>query len=141
MYVYIHTCTYGHIYIYISGTYFLLTYLIFVYVCVCVFSHTHVQVMSNSFVTPWTSPPGFSVPGISQTRILEWIAISFSMGSSKSRDQTHISCIAGGFFTTEPPGNEYKYACVYVCVYIYIYFFFFISSVQLLSHVRLFATP
>ena len=39
MYVYIHTCTYRHIYIYISGIYFLLTSLIFVYVCVCVFSH------------------------------------------------------------------------------------------------------
>ena len=36
MYVYIHTCTYRHIYIYISGIYFLLTSLIFVYVCVCV---------------------------------------------------------------------------------------------------------
>ena len=49
-------------------------------------------------------PPGSSVHGISQVRILEWVAISFSRGSSWPRNQTHISCIAGRFFTTEPPG-------------------------------------
>ena len=51
------------------------------------------------------SPPGSSVHAISQARILEWIAISFSRGSSWPRDQTHVSCLAGGFFTTEPPGK------------------------------------
>ena len=49
------------------------------------------------------SPPGFSVQEISQAIILEWVAISSFRGSSPSRDQTHISCIAGRFFTTEPP--------------------------------------
>ena len=39
------------------------------------------------------SPPGSSVHGISQTRILEWVAISFSRGSSQPRDQTHVSWI------------------------------------------------
>ena len=39
------------------------------------------------------SPPDFSVYGISQVRILEWVANSFSRGSSQPRDQTHISCI------------------------------------------------
>ena len=34
--------------------------------------------------------------GISQARILEWVAISFSRGPSRSRDQTHVSYIAGG---------------------------------------------
>ena len=48
------------------------------------------------------SPPGSSVHGISQARILEWVAISFSRGSSQPRDRTSVSCIAGGFFTTEP---------------------------------------
>ena len=37
------------------------------------------------------SPPGSPVHGILQARILEWVAISFSRGSSGSRDQTHIS--------------------------------------------------
>ena len=49
--------------------------------------------------------PGFSVHGIFQTSILEWVVISFSRGSSPPRGQTHISCIAGGFFTAEPPGK------------------------------------
>ena len=39
------------------------------------------------------SPPGFSIYGISQARILEWVAIYFSRGSSQPRDQTHVSCI------------------------------------------------
>ena len=42
--------------------------------------------------------PGSSVHGIFQARILEWVAISFSRGSSPPRDWTQISCIAGGFF-------------------------------------------
>ena len=41
------------------------------------------------------SPPGFSVHGILQARILEWVAISFSRESFQPRDQTCISCIAG----------------------------------------------
>ena len=39
------------------------------------------------------SPPGTSVHGISQGRILEWVAISSSRGSSQPRDWTHISCL------------------------------------------------
>ena len=41
---------------------------------------------------------GFTVHEILQARILEWVSIPFSRGSSQPRDQTHI-CIAGGFFT------------------------------------------
>ena len=37
--------------------------------------------------------------GILQTRILEWVAFPFARGSSQPRDQTQVSCIAGGFFT------------------------------------------
>ena len=47
------------------------------------------------------SPPGSSVHGISQARILEWVAISFSRGSSKPRDGTRVSCLTGRLFTTE----------------------------------------
>ena len=45
------------------------------------------------------SLPGSSVHGIFQARILEWIAISFSRGSSQPRDQTQVSHIVGRFFT------------------------------------------
>ena len=41
-----------------------------------------------------SSPPGSSVHGIFQARILEWVAISSSRGSSRPRDQTHVSCIS-----------------------------------------------
>ena len=51
------------------------------------------------------SPPGFSVHVIFQARILEWFAISSSRGPSPSRDWTRVSCVAGRFFTTAPPGK------------------------------------
>ena len=54
------------------------------------------------------SPPGFSVHGILQARVLEWVATPFSRGSSPPRDQASVSCgscIAGRFLTTEPPGK------------------------------------
>jgi len=59
-------------------------------------------VIAQSCLTPcgpmdW-SPPGFSVHGISQAKILEWVAIPFSRGSSQPRDRAQVSCIAGGFF-------------------------------------------
>ena len=53
------------------------------------------------------SPPGSSVHVIFQAGILEWVAISFSRGSSWSRDRTRVSCIADGFFTTAPPGKPF----------------------------------
>ena len=45
------------------------------------------------------SLPVSSVHGILQARILEWVAIPFSRGSSQTRDRTQVSSIAGGFFT------------------------------------------
>ena len=53
-------------------------------------------------------PPGSSVHGILQAKILEWGSIPFSRGSSRPRDGTWVSCMAGGFFTIwatrEAPG-------------------------------------
>ena len=45
------------------------------------------------------SPPGSSAHGILQARILQWVAIPFSRGSSLPRDWTWVSCIAGRVFT------------------------------------------
>ena len=45
------------------------------------------------------SPPGSSVHGLLQARILEWVAIPFSRGSFQPKDRAQVSCIAGGFFT------------------------------------------
>ena len=42
----------------------------------------------------------YRVNGIFQARILEWVAVPFSRGSSQPRDRTRVSCIAGRFFTS-----------------------------------------
>ena len=52
------------------------------------------------------SPPGSSVHGFLQERILAWVAMPSSRGSSWPRDRTRAFCLAGGFFTGEPPGKR-----------------------------------
>ena len=54
------------------------------------------------------TPPGSSVRGILQTRILEWVAIPFSRGSSRTRDRTLASCTAGRL-PYEPPGKPHLF--------------------------------
>ena len=56
------------------------------------------SVMSDSLRLHGLSPPGSSVHGILQARILEWVAMPFSRGSSQPRDRTQVSCVVGGFF-------------------------------------------
>ena len=51
------------------------------------------------------SPPGSSVHEISQARILEWVASSFSRGSPWPKDQTRISCIVANSLLSETPGK------------------------------------
>ena len=69
----------------------------------CMLSHfSHIWL----FVTLWTAARQAPLSmGILQARILEWVATPSSRGSSRCRDQTHVSyvsCIACGFFTTGP---------------------------------------
>ena len=75
---------------------------VFVYVCI---SYSE---LSDSCDLMDYSPPGFFVHRVPQAKILGWIVISSSRGSSQLRDRTRISCgscIADRFFTTEPLGN------------------------------------
>ena len=74
-------------------------------VCVCIHSYIHKvkMLVTQSCLTLCDSmdcsPPGSSVPGILQARILEWVAMFSSRGSSRPRDQTHVSdvsCIGKG---------------------------------------------
>ena len=70
------------------------------------------------------SLPGSSVHGILQARILEWIAIPFSVGSSQPRDPTWVSCIAGVFFTiwaTRGGPHTNTHTHIYVCTHIDVY--------------------
>ena len=66
--------------------------------CVCVCVCVHVHMFTQSCLTLCNlmdcSPPGSSVHGIFQERILERVAISYSRGSSRSRDWTWVSCIS-----------------------------------------------
>ena len=51
-------------------------------------------------------PPGSSVHGIFQARILEWVAIPFSRGSSRPRDQTQVSALQAETLPSEPPWRQ-----------------------------------
>ena len=77
--------------------------------CVCACVH----LVAPSFPTLWDpmdcSPPGSSVLGILQARILEWVAMPSSRGSSQPRDLTQLSCIAGGFFTNWATREVHEY--------------------------------
>ena len=55
--------------------------------------------VSQSYLT-LCNPMNYTVHGILQARILEWVAFPFSRGSSQPRDRTQVSHIAGGFFTS-----------------------------------------
>ena len=86
---------------------------IYVYIIMCV-------LVAQSFPTlcyPMDySPPGFSVHRILQARILEWIAIPFSRGSSLPRDRILVSCIAGRFFIVWATGRSLS-ILLYTCTY------------------------
>ena len=72
-------------------------YLFIMLLCVCAYSLSCVWL----FATPWTAVHQTPLSmRILQARILEWVALPSSRGSSQSRDWTQVSRIAGGFFTT-----------------------------------------
>ena len=67
------------------------------------------SVVSDSLRPMGCSPPSSSVHGILQARILGWVAISFSRGSSWPRDRTQVSCIAGRHFNLCTTREALKY--------------------------------
>ena len=74
---------------------------------VSVYTHAH---LCSTLCNPMNhSPPGSSVHGICQARILEWVAISFSGGNLLDPGIEPISpaspALAGRFYTTGPPGK------------------------------------
>ena len=65
--------------------------------------------MSNFFEIPMDcSLPGSSVLGIFQARMLEWVAISFFRDLPNPGIEPESPTLAGGFFTTEPPGKPHQ---------------------------------
>ena len=63
--------------------------------------------VTQSFQTLWDSKD-YTVHGILQVTILEWVAFPFSRGSSQPRDRTQVSRIAGGFFTSWTTRKAHK---------------------------------
>ena len=78
-----------------------------------VFSWPISESKSHLDVSLWKSVdctlPGSSVHGILQARILEWVTVPSSRESSQPRDQTHVSRIAGGFFTIRAAREAQKH--------------------------------
>ena len=80
-------------------------------VYIYIYTHTHLWKWKwyHSVVSLWDpidySPPDSSVHGALQAKLLEWVAISFSRGSAWPRDRTWVSCFAGRFLPSEPPGK------------------------------------
>ena len=64
------------------------------------FSLSSVKVKVTQSCPTLCDPMYYTVHGILQARILEWVAFTFSRVSSQTRDQTQVSRIAGGFFTS-----------------------------------------
>ena len=75
-------------------------------VCVCVCVCVKVTQSFLTLCDPINcSPPGFSVHGILQARILEWVAMSSSKGSSQPRDRTQSPTLQVDSLQSEPPGK------------------------------------
>ena len=86
--------------------------------CVCMSACSVIQLNPTPCHPMDYSPPGSSVHGILQARLLEWVAISFSRGSSWPRDQTTSltsSALEGRFFTPLPPGKLELSVGIFIC--------------------------
>ena len=78
------------------------------------------------------SPPGSSVHGIPQARILEWVATSSFRGSSRSRDWTWVSCTAGWFITIKP----HSFKILFSKILNILWLFSFIANVGITNQVK-----
>ena len=112
IYAYLHVC----IYIYYKNNFS---------ICVYIYKVSEVAQSCPTLCNPMDcSLPGFSVHGIFQARVLEWVAISFSRRSSLPRDWTWISCIVARPFTISTTREVlcismymFMYVCVCLCIY------------------------
>ena len=68
--------------------------------CVHIYIYKKVKVKVAQLCPTLCDPMDYTVHGILQARILEWVAFPFSRQPSQARDRTQVSHIAGGFFTS-----------------------------------------
>ena len=88
------------------------------YVCVCVCVFVYEVKVAQSCPT-LCDPMDYTVHGILQARILDWVAFPFSRGSSQARDQTEGPALQMHSLPDEPQGR-YIYMCIYIHIYMYI---------------------
>ena len=113
-------------------------------VCVCVCVCTVVQFCPTLFDPMDYSLPGSSVHGIFHARILEQVAISYSMGSSQPRNQTRISCISCigrqiFFFNHCPTLGSPLFKCPYliqvsISLWWYVYIYTYTLEKEMTTH-------
>ena len=87
-----------------------------IYMCIHIYVCVHAKLLQScpTLCDPMDySAPGSSVHGILQARILEWVAMSFSRGSSWPGDQTRVSSIAGSFFIVWTTREAHIYVYTY----------------------------
>ena len=117
----------------------IVTFLIHTSVCVCVcvlscFSHIWIFVKLWTIACQAPLSMGFS----RQDRILEWVAMLSSRGSSLPRDGTRVSWIVGRFFLTgslgKPHIHTYTYIHMHVSVYIYIHVYTHIHHIYIYTY-------
>ena len=118
MRVHVHTYTYKH-----AGCYLLATgaFIIFLWVemGICSSPVFLQQILLSESESHSVVPDSLWPHGVLQARILQWVAFPFSRGSSQPRDRTHVSCIAGRFFTSwaTREAQEFLKCILYACGY------------------------
>ena len=95
---------------------------VYVYMYVYMFS---CSVVSDYLWSHGSHPPGFSVQGIFQARISDWVAIPFSRRSSWPRNWTLVSCVTGLFFTLWATREAHMFCKYYLLFLIANAFFVF----------------
>ena len=104
----------------VSGLYLLILCLSFSFPLACEVSEVAQSCLTLCYPVEY-SPPGSSVYGIFQARILEWVAISFSRGSSQPRDQPSSPTLQADALTSEPPGILLKIVSCYKYLFAHIF--------------------
>ena len=87
------------------------------YRVLCAIQWSEVKVKVAQSCLTLCNPMDYIVCGILQARILEWVAFPFCRGSSQPRDQTQVSCIAGGSLPAEPQGKPMLYSRFSLVIY------------------------
>ena len=126
-------CVYIYIYIY-------------TYTYIYIYTHIHIVLMQSQFKSVQSCPtlcdpmdssqPGSTVHGIFQARILEWVEISSSRGSSWPMDWTPVSCLLheqAGSWALAITWEIYTCVCIYIYIYLFIYLFLYLYLLLVFS--------